>query len=130
MQLKEMQTRLCLRSSQSVSRALRRPLIGQSSVSRDRSDASRRASVVPCAGASAVLLRLYTTTMEETDQPERVSTQGHDTQAHINLNLEDIPSGSPHTKFGTFCNDFNRHQGPLSPLVGGLFEFRHSKTAR
>ena len=53
----------------------REPVIGQS----DRSDASRRASVVPCAGASAVLLRLYVTTMEETDQPERVPTQGHDT---------------------------------------------------
>ena len=53
-------------------------LASQSSVSQDRSDASRRASVVPCAGASAVLLRLYVTTMEETDHPERVSTQGHD----------------------------------------------------
>ena len=37
-------------------------------------------------------------------------------QAHIHLNLGDIPSGSPPTKFGPMCNGCNRHQPSLADL--------------
>ena len=41
-------------------------------------------------------------------------------QARRHLNLRTPPSGSPHTKFDTFCNGCNRHLGPLFPSCGRL----------
>ena len=41
-------------------------------------------------------------------------------QTRRHLNLRTPPSGSPHTKFGPFCNGCNRHLGPLFPSCGRL----------
>ena len=39
-------------------------------------------------------------------------------QAHIHLNLEDTPSGSPPTKFGVFVTVCNRRFQPEQPIFG------------
>ena len=41
-------------------------------------------------------------------------------QTRRHLNLRTPPSGSPHTKFGPFCNGCNRLLGPLFPSCGRL----------
>ena len=43
-------------------------------------------------------------------------------QAHIHLDLEDTPSGSPHTKFGPNVTVCNRHQGLFTKAPHTLWE--------
>ena len=52
-------------------------------------------------------------------------------QTRRHLNLRTPPSGSPHTKFDTFCNGCNRHLGPLFPSCGRLIRIpRHNVSHR
>ena len=44
-------------------------------------------------------------------------------QAHIHLNLEDTPSGSPPTKFGVFVTVCNRRFQPEQPIFGARPSF-------